>query len=65
MKWQIYHLDEVDSTNEVARSYPVFSVVTADHQTGGRGRHGRIWESVKGNLYLSVVLPDFKDKNPY
>lgn len=65
MKWQTYHFDEVDSTNRVAVTHPVYAAVTADHQTGGRGRHGRVWESVKGNLYLSLVLPDFKDKNPY
>ena len=65
MKWQIYHFDEVSSTNELARSYPVYTALTADHQTGGRGRHGRIWESVNGNLYLSLVLPDFQEKNPY
>ena len=65
MKWQIYHFDEVSSTNELAHSYPVYTVVVADHQTAGRGRHGRIWESVNGNLYGSLVLPDFNEKNPY
>lgn len=33
-------------------------VVTAREQTGGRGRHGRIWASPPGNLYMSLALRD-------
>jgi len=28
----------------------------ADRQTGGRGRHGRAWESPAGNLYASTLV---------
>jgi BirA family biotin operon repressor/biotin-[acetyl-CoA-carboxylase] ligase len=35
---------------------PALTVVTADAQSGGRGRHGRSWSSPRGNLYLSVLL---------
>lgn len=56
-------VDEVDSTNaEVIRRRPgpvspVIPVCIADHQTAGRGRRGRVWQSPRGeNLYLSLGL---------
>lgn len=33
-----------------------WTTVVAREQTRGRGRHGRTWVSVPGNLYLSVLL---------
>ena len=53
---------EVDSTNRVAadlvrRGAGDGLVVGADHQTSGRGRRGRTWESRPGSaLLVSVVL---------
>ena len=50
------------STNERALTWaqtdaPEGSTVVTDHQTAGRGRHGRCWESEAGqNLTFSVVL---------
>jgi len=42
---QIIRLDECESTHkfmrENAESLPEWAVVTAEYQTGGRGRHGR------------------------
>ena len=35
---------------------PAWTVVLADAQTAGRGRHGQRWVSPPGNLYLSVLL---------
>jgi BirA family biotin operon repressor/biotin-[acetyl-CoA-carboxylase] ligase len=35
---------------------PPFAVI-AGTQTGGRGRRGRSWNSPRGGIYLSVVLP--------
>ncbi|WP_297793109.1 biotin--[acetyl-CoA-carboxylase] ligase [uncultured Marinobacter sp.] len=56
-------MDEVDSTNaEIIRHRPVpgasvIPVCIADHQTAGRGRRGREWQSPRGqNLYLSLAL---------
>lgn len=55
-------LQEVDSTNLVAyrlaeQGAVEGTVVIADHQTGGKGRLGRRWESPAGvNLYCSVIL---------
>ena len=37
---------------------PLGSVVVADHQTAGRGRHGRSWEAPPGSgLFVTFVLP--------
>jgi BirA family biotin operon repressor/biotin-[acetyl-CoA-carboxylase] ligase len=41
----------------IAAAFPVGSVVVADEQTEGIGRHGHEWDSQKGaGLYASVVL---------
>ena len=53
---------ELSSTNDLAAKYaergaPEGSIVLADSQTAGRGRHGRPWHSPPGaGLYLSIVL---------
>jgi BirA family biotin operon repressor/biotin-[acetyl-CoA-carboxylase] ligase len=54
----IIRLGTVPSTQDVARSLPVGSVVVADHQTEGRGRLGRRFEAPPGSALLaSFVLP--------
>jgi len=56
------HFASVSSTNAVALAWaregaPHGAVVTADAQSGGRGRRGRSWTSPPGKgLYLSLVL---------
>lgn len=46
-----------DRLKDLARAgAPEGSVVWADTQTAGRGRHGRAWVSPPGNLYVSVLL---------
>ena len=57
----VRHLAEVGSTNrEVAalarQGAPEGVVVVADHQTRGRGRRGRSWESPPGSSLLVSVL---------
>jgi BirA family transcriptional regulator, biotin operon repressor / biotin---[acetyl-CoA-carboxylase] ligase len=63
--WGIPHLlllDEVTSTNDVARTLaeegaPHGTAVLADRQTAGRGRQGRSWHSPPGvGIWLSLVL---------
>ncbi len=63
--WDIHRLDEVDSTNTYVRGLARHGasaglVAVADHQTAGRGRLDRRWESPPGaNLLASVLLrPD-------
>lgn len=64
MKWNLYFFEKVGSTNDIAQNYPPFSVVIAKEQTAGRGRCGRVWLGAAGNLYMSIVLPDYKEKSP-
>lgn len=56
-KSQVLRVGTVTSTQDVARAMPVGSVVVADHQTAGRGRLERRWESPSGTaLLVSFVL---------
>jgi BirA family biotin operon repressor/biotin-[acetyl-CoA-carboxylase] ligase len=64
-EWDIHWLDEVGSTNTYVRDrarqeVPEGLVAVAEHQTAGRGRLDRHWESPPGaNLLASVLLrPD-------
>ncbi len=59
----VRHHATLGSTNDEAMALarageggPVF--VTAETQTGGRGRQGRVWASPPGNLYASLLLVD-------
>ncbi len=52
---------EIDSTNEeakreAARGAAEGTLIWAHAQSAGRGRRGRHWVSVPGNLYMSVLL---------
>ena len=71
MRWQVEHLDQVDSTNtallrlvnstlNAGGDLAALSgrVLLADRQTAGRGQHGRTWLSPPGGLYFSAVLGD-------
>lgn len=56
-KGQVLRVDSVTSTQDLARKLPVGSIVIADHQTAGRGRLERRWESPPGTaLLVSFVL---------
>jgi BirA family biotin operon repressor/biotin-[acetyl-CoA-carboxylase] ligase len=58
----IHRLEQTTSTNDVAARLaetgaPEGTVVIADVQTAGRGRHGRTWNSPAGaGLYMSLIL---------
>lgn len=53
-------LEEVDSTNEFAKSQVNVhnTLVIAAAQTAGKGRDGRRFESQRGGLYMSLVRLD-------
>jgi len=61
---EILRFDAVESTNDTAKELlgeraHEGTVVVAERQVAGRGRHGRAWFSPPGGLYCSVVLrPD-------
>jgi len=48
-----------------AQACPPGTVIMTETQTAGRGRYGRTWQSPKGNLYMSLVLPDMGKNTPY
>jgi BirA family transcriptional regulator, biotin operon repressor / biotin---[acetyl-CoA-carboxylase] ligase len=49
-------LGSVPSTQDVARDLPVGSIVVADHQSSGRGTHGRRWEAPPGTALLASFV---------
>ena len=56
-------VESCSSTNDLAKQlaeqeYPHGTWISARFQEQGRGRLGRKWESVPGNLYLSYVIRD-------
>jgi BirA family transcriptional regulator, biotin operon repressor / biotin---[acetyl-CoA-carboxylase] ligase len=58
---EVKHFTSIDSTNLEARRFierggqgPLW--IVADEQTAGRGRLGRSWQSVPGNLYSTFVF---------
>jgi len=54
---RIHHYATVDSTMRAAVGLEPGSVVLADRQTAGQGRHGRWWHSEAGSgIYCSIVL---------
>lgn len=55
--WTLHYCDSLASTNDYARHLPAWHAIRAHVQTGGRGRHGRRWESSAGGLWISAVLP--------
>jgi len=60
-------IDSCESTNDLARQLGETGAhhgawISARVQTGGRGRLGRSWQSLEGNLFLSIVVrPERRD----
>ena len=65
MKWEIKQFNSLVSTNVTARDYPAGTIVMAETQTGGRGRYGRVWQSPRGNLYVSFVFESKPERDMY
>jgi BirA family transcriptional regulator, biotin operon repressor / biotin---[acetyl-CoA-carboxylase] ligase len=57
MKRPILRYAAVDSTMTIAATQPIGTVVVADEQTAGQGRHGHSWHSERdAGIYCSIVL---------
>lgn len=58
--WERIYIKETTSTNDEALRLCTksgqFIVVQALKQTLGRGRRGRLWQSMEGNLFFSLAL---------
>lgn len=66
--WKIVCFEEVTSTNDKAAEYAQTMcdeklVIKAKKQTAGRGRRGRSWLSLEGNLFFSILL-EYNEQNP-
>jgi BirA family biotin operon repressor/biotin-[acetyl-CoA-carboxylase] ligase len=70
MDMNIFQLDTVNSTNDLAKEYIIKGNVVpaafvARHQTAGRGRMNRVWEDEPGaNLLVSFALPGGSYSDP-
>jgi len=57
---KIIHFDSIDSTNSYAKMIGQTcddgTVVICEHQTSGRGRLGRQWESQYNSMCMSIIL---------
>ncbi|MEO8592442.1 MAG: biotin--[acetyl-CoA-carboxylase] ligase [Candidatus Solibacter sp.] len=55
---QILYFEEIDSTQRVAAASEAGTIVLADRQLAGQGRHGHTWHSEAGaGIYCSINLP--------
>ena len=59
--WKWIDLPETGSTNDEARKYSAVAgggkfVITAVRQNNGRGRRGRSWVGMEGNLFMSLGI---------
>jgi BirA family transcriptional regulator, biotin operon repressor / biotin---[acetyl-CoA-carboxylase] ligase len=61
---EVIRVDAVPSTQDVARELPVGTVVVAEHQTAGRGRLGRRWETPPGSALLASWVMPFHELAP-
>lgn len=55
--WILHECDAIGSTNDFARTLTPWNAIRASRQSAARGRHGRKWESGRGGLWISAVLP--------
>lgn len=58
--------DQIDSTNSEALRLAKTGVkgnfvIVAREQTDGKGRKGKLWESISGNLHMSILLRPMVD----
>ena len=56
-----FSFKKVKSTNNVAirkiKSGFLNGIIVSDEQSKGRGRHGKKWISIKGNLFTTIFIP--------
>jgi len=65
-----YFFDTIDSTQNYALTIALNqkengTVIIAQRQTSGRGRHGRKWSSPIGGIWLSIILHPKLDSQFY
>lgn len=55
--WKTHHIPETESTNDLARNFPAWTVVRCDEQRRGRGRFNRAWFGYAGGLWATYNVP--------
>lgn len=53
INWRIHEVPEADSTNDLARSFPAWTIVRCIEQKRGRGRFNRAWFGHEGGLWAT------------
>jgi BirA family biotin operon repressor/biotin-[acetyl-CoA-carboxylase] ligase len=57
LKRSVHYYPTIDSTMHAAARLPLGSIVVAEEQTAGQGRHGHTWHSEPyAGIYCSIVL---------
>jgi BirA family biotin operon repressor/biotin-[acetyl-CoA-carboxylase] ligase len=57
LKRSVHYYPTIDSTMHAAAGLPLGSIVVAEEQTAGQGRHGHTWHSEPyAGIYCSIVL---------
>jgi BirA family biotin operon repressor/biotin-[acetyl-CoA-carboxylase] ligase len=57
LKRSVHYYPTIDSTMHAAAGLPLGSIVLAEEQTAGQGRHGHTWHSEPyAGIYCSIVL---------
>ncbi len=59
INWSVKEFDNLTSTQDYLKnntSLPEGTVIRANTQSTGHGRHGRKWLAGQGNLYISLLL---------
>jgi len=62
MVTQITYLDKVSSTNDyvveiIKKGFSKQGIVLCDKQFKGKGRRGKVWQSLEGNIFCSIYKP--------
>jgi BirA family transcriptional regulator, biotin operon repressor / biotin---[acetyl-CoA-carboxylase] ligase len=62
MKFKIFNYENVTSTNDVAidlinKGKEEYGCICSANQSKGRGTHGKVWISKKGNFFGSIFFP--------
>ncbi len=57
ISWNTHHVSEAESTNDLARNFPAWTIVRCDEQRRGRGRFNRAWFGHAGGLWATYNVP--------
>lgn len=63
INWRIHEVPEADSTNDLARNFPAWTIVRCVEQKRGRGRFNRAWYGHEGGLWATYNVPLDRDSH--